>query len=139
MRVPGLLIALLAVVVAVVPSFYNCTANGGMLTTTTGKQVPMKCFWTAVAEIAVGAPLVAVGGMLAFSKKKETRRNMAIMGGILGAFVMLLPTYLIGTCQSPDMICNLVLRPTVLFSGALIMAISLGTLVFSERMAEAVA
>lgn len=139
MKVPAILIAVLAISIAVIPYFENCQHDGKVLTLANGRTVPMKCFWTAMAEIAVGVPLLGVGGLLAFSKRKETRRSLAILGATLGAFAMLLPTALIGVCAMPDASCNLVLLPSMLFGGALVIAISLGTLFFSERRAEVVA
>ncbi len=139
MKVPAVLIALLAVSIAVIPYFNNCQHDGKVLTLTNGRTVPMKCFWTAMAEIAVGVPLLGVGGMLAFSRRKETRRSLSVMGMVLGAFAMLLPTALIGVCAMPDASCNMVLLPSMLFTGALVIAISLGTLVFSERRPEVAA
>ena len=139
MKIPAVLIMLLAVVIAVVPFFTNCQSEGKTLTLANGRTVPMKCLWTAMTEIAVGLPLLAVGGMLALSRRKETRRMLGIMGVLLGAFTVLLPTTLIGVCAMPDALCNMVLRPSMIFAGNLIMLISLGTLVYSERMAEAVA
>jgi len=139
MKVPGILIVLLAIAIAVVPVFTNCAYDGKMLTLANGNQVPMKCFWTAMAEIAVGIPLVAVGGLLTFSRRKETRRSLTILGAILGVFAMLLPTVLIGVCAMPTMTCNKVLLPTMMFAGTLVIVASLGSLVYSERTPEAVA
>jgi hypothetical protein len=139
MKVPGILIALLAVAIAVVPFFNTCAQDGKALTLANGTQVPMKCFWTAMAEIAVGIPLLGVGGLLAFSRRKETRRSLTILGAILGAFAMLLPTVLVGVCAMPSASCNKVLLPAMLFAGILVIVASLGSLVYSERMPEAVA
>ena len=58
-------IMVIALVIIIVPQFTNCTANGGMVTTAAGKQIPMKCYWTAHAEIAAGVPLLALGLLMA--------------------------------------------------------------------------
>ncbi len=139
MKVPAILIALLAIATVAVPLATNCQANGMALTLANGNQVPMKCFWTAMAEIGVGVPLLGVAGLLAFSKRKEGRRNLSVMGVVLGAFAMLFPTALIGVCANPAHACNMVMLPTLMFSGALTIAISLGTLVYSQRTPEAIA
>ena len=139
MKVPGILIVLLAIAIAIVPVFNNCSSDGKFLTLANGNQVPMKCFWTALAEIAMGIPLVAVGGLLAFSRRKETRRSLTILGAILGVFVILLPTILIGVCAMPNASCNKILLPAMLFAGILVIVASLGSLVYSERTPEAIA
>jgi hypothetical protein len=124
MRVLGLVIVLVAVVAGVVPVLNNCSAGGKMLTLTTGRQVPMKCYWTAQASIAVALPLGVLGLALAFSRRKETRRALALVAAALGVALMLLPTYLIGTCASWEMVCNLVLKPTMLGLGILTIALA---------------
>ncbi len=139
MKVPGILIGVLAVVIGAVAVTFNCQAEGLSLTLANGNQVPMKCFWTAMAEIAVTVPLVVVGAMMAFSQRKEGRRILGIMGGILGAFAMLVPTVLIGVCANPAHDCNRIVLPTTLLAGTLIIALSLGTLIISERRVEAMA
>lgn len=127
-RILGVVLVVVAVVSAVVPVLNNCSSGGKLLTLTTGKQVPMKCYWTARASIATGIPLGLLGLVLAFSKRRETQRALAIVAAGLGVTIILLPTYLIGTCASYDMICNLVLRPTMLGLG--ILTITLSAVVF---------
>jgi len=124
MRVLGLVLVVIAVVAATVPAFNNCSADGALLTLTSGKQVPMKCYWTAQASIATALPLGLLGLALAFSRRKETRRALAVVAAGLGVTILLLPTYLIGTCASYEMICNLVLKPTMLGLGALTIVIA---------------
>lgn len=138
MKVPAILIALLAVAIVAVPLVTNCQAKGMALTLADGRQVPMKCFWTAMAEIGVGVPLLGIAGLLAFSRRKESRRNLGLMGLVLGAFAVLFPTALIGVCANPAHNCNMIMLPTLMFSGAVAMAISLGTLLYSQRTAEAI-
>jgi hypothetical protein len=124
MRILGIAIVVIALVAAVVPALYNCSAGGKMLTTTAGKQVPMKCYWTAQASIAIALPLGLLGLVLAFSRRKETQRALAIVAAGLGVTVILLPTYLIGTCASYDMICNLVEKPTMIGLGILTVVVA---------------
>jgi hypothetical protein len=71
---------------------------------------------------------VGVGGVLAFSRRRETQRALAIMGALLGAFMILMPVSLIGVCPGDDMLCNMIMRPTLVFSGVLVIAASLYTL-----------
>jgi hypothetical protein len=75
----------------------------------------------------------------AVSRRKESRRIISALGVLLGAVVILLPTYLIGVCASADMLCNSVMKPTLILAGTRIIAISLVIWFLSERQPEQVA
>ena len=62
MRIPGVLIIVAAIAIAVVSVVFNCQAEGQSLTLANGSKVPMKCYWSAMAEIAVTIPLVTEAG-----------------------------------------------------------------------------
>jgi hypothetical protein len=138
-KIVAAIIVVLALVIGIVPQFTDCQSQGRALTLQNGKTVPMKCHWTAIAEIGMAVPLLGLGAVTAVSKRKESRRIIAGLGTLLGLFVILLPTQLIGVCASADMLCNSVMKPTLIFSGILIIAISLVTLVISERQPEQIA
>jgi hypothetical protein len=44
---------------------------------------------------------------------------------ILGIFVLLLPTTLIGVCNNPDMSCVVIMRPTLLLIGIVTVALGI--------------
>src|SRR5512134_3329918 len=113
----GILMIVLALAIAIVPLFTDCLANGRSLTTADGRSVPMKCHWTALAEIGMAVPLAMVGVFNLTSKRKETFRNLNLMGLALGALVVLFPTVLIGVCANASMPCNLIEEPTLILSG----------------------
>ena len=136
MKIAAIAIVILALVIGIVPQFTDCQSQGRALTLQNGKTVPMKCHWTAIAEIAMAVPLAGVGAVTAVSKRKESRRILAGLGIVLGIFVILLPTALIGVCASADMLCNSVMKPTLILSGTLIVAISIVSLIMSERQRE---
>ena len=139
MKIAAALVIVLALVIGLVPQFTDCQSQGRALALQNGKTVPMKCHWTAIAEIGMAVPLLGVGAVTAVSKRKESRRIIAGFGALLGFFVILLPTALIGVCASADMLCNSVMKPTLILSGILIMAISAATLIMSERQTEQLA
>lgn len=136
MKALGLGVVALAIIVAVLPFFNNCLYEGKSLTLANGNMVPMKCYWTARAEIALGIPLIGLGGMLAFSKRRETRRSIGLLGALLGVFVVLLPTELIGVCTSMSSACNLIMKPAMTGVGALLVATNLAVLVISQKQVE---
>jgi hypothetical protein len=124
MKYLGIAIIVLSLVVGIAPQFLDCQSQGKALTLANGKTVPMKCHWTAIASIGLAVPLAATGGFSAFSKRKETRRTLSILGIIMGAFVILMPTTLIGVCASGDMLCNSVMKPLLILGGTLIIILS---------------
>ncbi len=139
MKLSAVLIVALAVLIAVVPPLTECMHEGKLLATADGRQVPMKCHWTAVASLAMAIPLFIAGGMQWFSKRKESRRSLNLLGAVMGAIVIALPTALIGVCAHPDATCNLVMRPALIFMGTLVIGINLVSLVVSERWPEQLA
>lgn len=117
-------IILLAVAVAVVPQFTDCASQGKAVTLASGKEIPMKCHWAARSEIATGVPLVVVGSLMALGRRRETVRNLSVLGVVLGVFVILLPTSIIGVCTTPTMLCRTVMQPALLALGGLTVAAS---------------
>jgi hypothetical protein len=126
----GISLVVLAVAIAVVPYFNTCKYNGKNITTMAGTHVEMKCNWSAQAEIVVGASLLVVGILTLFSRRKETASFLAIIGIVLGAAVILIPTKIIGVCSS-TMPCNEVMRPFLVVAGAFVIALCvIGLVVF---------
>lgn len=136
-RIAGFILVALALVVSIVPPLYNCSSDGKMLTTTAGKQVPMKCFWTARASIGAALPLLLAGLLLGLGWKRDAAAPLAIVAIGAGAIIALLPTYLIGTCATYDMICNLVEKPTMLAAGILSVAAGAVALLSALRSEQA--
>jgi len=139
MKIAAAAILVLAIVIGVVPQFTDCQSQGRAIALANGKTVPMKCHWTAQAALAMTLPLLGLGTVTAVSRRKESRRIISALGVLLGAVVILLPTYLIGVCASADMLCNSIMKPTLILAGTLIIAISLVTWFISERQPEQVA
>jgi hypothetical protein len=124
----GLLLVGLALVVGVVPVLTDCWAHGRALTTTTGMTIPMRCHWTALAEIGLAVPLGLVGLMSLTRAGQPARRPLAVLGLALGALVILFPLVIIGVCANAAMPCNLIEKPALLLAGGLALAASLGLL-----------
>lgn len=77
---------------------------GKMLTLDTGKEVHMKCFYTAQAGVAVSVILLVAAVVVILSRVDYKKVQLiSIAGGVL---LFLLFTSLIGVCASPDMSCN---------------------------------
>lgn len=136
MKIIGILIMALAVLIAVVPMFYNCQHDGKALTLANGMKVPMKCFWTAMAAIATAVPLFGIGLLQMFSRQKETRTALGALGGILGIMAIALPTALIGVCMHPDASCNLVMKPALIFMGVLTLGLGVVSMAMPQKLTE---
>jgi hypothetical protein len=120
----------LALVVGIVPQFTDCWAQGGAIELPNGNRLPMRCHWTRQAEAAVAFPLGVVGLLVLFTRRRPTLRALLVTGLALGIAVILVPAYLIGVCASEDMICSLVMKPTLLFAGILTAATNMVGLVY---------
>ncbi len=127
MKAIAIVLLVLAVVLMVVPSFFTCASSGRSIQLPSGKNIPMKCLWTARAEIGLGILLLAVGVLLFISRKLETIRSLSILALILGILIILLPTVLIGVCGNPEMPCAAVMKPTLLLIGIITGVLGIAT------------
>ena len=130
MKLIGAVLVLLSLVLGVVPIFSDCQSQGNAITLASGATLPMKCHWTGRAELAVAGPLLFVGGLTMALRRRQARRALLALGLVLGVFAILLPTALIGVCGNPEMICNLVMKPTLVFAGLLTVGAILAGLVY---------
>ena len=137
-KIIAVVIMILALVVALVPAFTNCSYEGRVLTLQNGKTVAMKCTWSAKTELVLGIPLLG-GVLMLVSRRKETIRAMSILGVVLGVLVILIPTTLIGVCVSAAMDCNSVLKPTMIVCGIILILVSVAALILNERRTETAA
>jgi hypothetical protein len=129
MKAAGAIIFVLALVIGLVPLFTDCQSQGKAITLANGSTIPMKCHWTGRAELALAVPLLFVGGLMAGSRRRQTLRSISLLGLVLGISAILIPSVLIGVCSNPDMLCNMLMRPTLIFAGTLVSATNLAVLV----------
>lgn len=133
LKVLGTVLVVLALAIAIVPQFTDCYSQGHLVTLANGTTQPMKCHWTARAEIGVGLPLLGVGAVLAASRRKGTAISISILGVVLGAVAIALPAGLIGTCAAATHICNTAMKPALTILGSLTIAGSLGAMVLARK------
>ncbi len=156
MKVLAVLIIIVALAIIIVPQYTNCesgrdqpetlnmqTADGavvqyasmGSMDAAASESVPyrmMKCFWSARAEIVAGVPLLALGVLLFFARRKETIRVIGIVTTIIGVLTILIPTTFIGTCANTAMVCNTEMKPALLITGGLTVVLGIAVLVLGE-------
>jgi len=130
-KVLGVSLFVMALVIAIAPVFTDCLSQGRSLKLADGRTVPMKCHWTAIAEIGVGVQLAVVGILTAVNKNKGTLGILSVFGLVAGSLAILFPTVLIGVCAAPTMFCNMVMKPILLTSGIITLVASAVLLVTS--------
>ncbi len=117
MKTLAVMVILLAMVVGIVPQFTDCQSQGKAIELPNGKSLPMKCHWTARAEIVPAVPLLVCGFAMLESRRREGWRQQAVMTMVLGLLVILLPTALIGVCAKADMVCHALMKPMLTLAG----------------------
>jgi hypothetical protein len=132
----GAAIIFLALLIAIVPAFTDCQSQGRSLTTKDGKTVAMKCHWAGIAEIGAAVPLALTGIFNMRKQRKATTRMLASFGMVAGAFAILFPTVLIGVCANPDMLCNMILKPTMIGAGILAIVFSIALFITGRDPVE---
>lgn len=125
-KIVGILVAVVGVLVALTPTVLLPVCQE-LVKTAMGAFVPMRCHYTAQAEIAVGG-LLAFVGVLLFVYGDGAKINGVLNAIVfaLGGVVTLIPTVLIGTCGAPDHACNVGAKPALILLGALTMLIGAG-------------
>jgi uncharacterized membrane protein len=121
----GIIAIALGVLVALIPKviFPVCT---NMIELTNGKTLFMKCHWTGRVEILVGILIVFDGILLIVFKKHETRIALSIMLLIFGLTTFLIPTVVIGMCETVTMKCRVGTEPALIVMSVIIMAVGIG-------------
>jgi hypothetical protein len=132
MKAVGIGIIVIALLIIAVPSFNNCTYEGKSIALPSGKTLDMKCLWTSRASLIAGVTLALVGLLLALSKQKETRRALAVIGAVVSALAISLPTTLIGVCAM-DSLCVNVMKPSLIGLGMLGIGLSVTAFVLAGR------
>jgi hypothetical protein len=153
-KVLAVLLVIVALIIIIVPQFTNCeygkdrAATETITITTVGSSMGgaqaaaglpyrmMKCFWSARAEIIAGIPLLAVGALLLFARRKETTRVLGIVAIVTGVLTILIPTTIVGTCANSMMVCNTEMKPTLLVAGGLTIALGIAAIVVGEMRRE---
>lgn len=127
----GAVVVVLGIIVAIGPHyiFPVCQYFGQLVATAAGTTIPMKCFWTAQAEVGLGALTVIAGLLLILSRQQETRRMLGVFVGILGILVLLTPTNLIGMCMSADHPCRVGTEPFLILMGVVVLIVGIITIV----------
>lgn len=133
--VAGIISIILGLLIAIGPKllFPVCSA---LIELANGKKIPMKCNWTAQAEIAVGALIVITGILLIVFREQIAQIISSIFLFLLGASTVLFPTYLIGVCPTETMSCHVATLPALIILGSCVMVLAVINLIVKSRAAN---
>jgi len=134
MKIIAIVVMVLGLITIFIPPLYTCDSQGNAIHLAGGKSIPMKCLWTARAEIGLGILLLVVGIFLFISSKLESRRFLSILTLILGILIILLPIAFVGVCINPEMPCVVVMKPTLLLIGLVTGAFGIAGIVWNFTM-----
>lgn len=137
-RIFGLVVIVTGLLVALVPNVILPVCEE-LVKTAMGTSIPMRCHYTATAEIGVGF-LLAVAGALFFVYGGPFKINGVLSAMILalGVVTILIPTVLIGTCAAPDHPCNVGSKPALILLGAFTLLLGAGGVWQSWRASKSV-
>jgi hypothetical protein len=122
----GLPVLAIGAVVAIAPRLIY-----GMFESVHG--MPMRCYATANAEIAVGAAIVVFGAIYFFSRSAKGRLAASVLAIVAAVFALLFPTALTGLCGDAHMSCHILTLPMLIASSSLIILFSIVGVVLSAR------
>jgi len=113
-RIIGIIFTVLGLLIALGPQFLFkvCEPKGDMI---------MKCFWSARAEIGVGAVIAALGIALIVFSCSKIRLGLVIGILLSGINALLIPHALIGGCAMHSMPCRKIAFPAITVIGILLL------------------
>ena len=127
--ISGILFIVLGLLIAIGPQLFFQPCDGTLQICVNGepsdKFVPMKCHWSAMAEVGVGGAIALLGVLLLCFRRAQIRFGISLAQVPLGIAAILLPTQLIGVCSNPQMKCNELMFPMLIVLGSLVIALSL--------------
>ena len=84
----------------------------------------MKCHWTSKAELGVGGSIALNGLLMVCINQKKVHLGLTLAVFPLGILTILVPTALIGVCDSERMQCRMLTYPMLCLLGGLLIIIS---------------
>lgn len=95
----------------------------------------MKCHWSSRAEIGYGVAVFVIA-ILALIQNVRTRRGLYQAEAVLAGLVLATPSFLIGSCASPDMACNHSTNPLLYGLGIALLFVSLLAMFLDKERKE---
>lgn len=124
----GIIALVLGMLTALIPKviFPVCT---NMIELINGKTLFMRCHWTAMVELLIGMLIIFDGILIILFGRHETRIALSIMLFLLGVYALLIPTAVIGMCETVTMPCRVGTEPALIVVSVIIMVIGIGNVI----------
>jgi len=105
----------------------------------TNMFMPMKCYWSGMAEIGPGAAIALLGVLLLCFRQSQVRLGITFAQILFGVIVILFPACFIGVCSSKSHDCHILFYPMMMVLGSLVIALSLvnGFFIFRKGLSNA--
>lgn len=124
----GIIVIALGVLLSLIPLILFPVCNN-IIELTNGKTLFMKCHWTARAELLVGILMIFDGMLIISFKKHETGLALSIMLFLLGLMALLIPTEVIGMCETITMPCRVGTKPALIVVSVITMIVAIGNMI----------
>ncbi len=85
---------------------------------------PAPCHYTSRGALLLGLLIMLAGVAMMLATSANAARLLALVTGGLGAAVILLPTYFLPICESPQMQCHDGSEPLLIVLGALVIVVA---------------
>jgi hypothetical protein len=116
----GIAAVVLGLLVSLIP-FVIFPVCKGTIELMNDKTIFMKCHWTAMTELLIGALIVIDGILIIAFRQYEVRIALNIMLAFLGLAVLFVPTVIIGMCETVSMACRVGTEPALTVISIIIM------------------
>ena len=80
----------------------------------------MRCGTSATVDAALGLALLVIAVLAAGFPKKNVHLALSVLALVVGIFVSLVPTLIVGTCPHAHMACHTITAPVLAITGAVI-------------------
>ncbi len=123
-RILGILNIILGAILAFIPSHIAPVCQK-VVVLISGKERPMKCFFTGQAEFGVGLLILFAGIILLIVNREAVAKGISMTLAMAGAFAIALAYKLIGMCMTPIMDCRVHTEPAIYLVGGIIIVVNL--------------
>lgn len=99
-----------------------------------GKITIMRCFWTARAEVGIGAVVIAIGILSLLISSSAVRIGFYLSLFCLSFLAAAIPTLLIGVCPNEMMDCHMGTLPALIILSITLMLVSVINIINAYRL-----
>ena len=131
----GLMVAIFGLLLTITPVYIFPPCQESLITVS-GASVPMKCFWSGRAELAIGLLICAGGILLIFFSSFQARLALSLLLFLACLLALAVPVFLIGGCKLETMACQMTTFPAVLVLASMTALFCLANVVYLYHQAR---